>query len=281
MRDDIDGLAMNVARIKGICQGLSERMNGDEIITPEALLESEPNIILSRSYSVVDVARIAAGCVGGNSHERVLEAMRLLEAAEEIAKPNPWKNQSDEEDAKADAEYGRWRALVEWARETVKECSSNEGVSRQQILSKVYSYCGRSGNSNAQSKAYMKWATVAAGEWAEISAWRNYVSKHPEKGTQNACTAWRKKWKSRGGEFPANEFLKRFEKPHSNGSAAYFLNEELAVIVLAGDGMGDFTPLLKSWLNPKIQRLLHDPNTGKLVSSSDRKNKGSRKIQQD
>jgi hypothetical protein len=280
MRDDIDSLAMNVARIKGICQGLSERLDWNEFITPEALRESDPNIILSRAYSVVDVARIAAGCGGSSSRDRVLEAMQLLEAAEEIAKPNPWKNQSSEEYAKADAEYNRRREWIELARQFVRESSTKEGVSRSQILSKVYEYCGRTGDANAQNKAYMKWATAAAGEWAEICSWRDYISKHPEKETQSGCTAWRKKWKSRGGGFPADGFLKHFEKPYANGSAAYFLNEESVVNVLAGNGTPEFTPLLKSWLNPKNQRLLHDPTTKEYVAHGDRKNRKTRKNHQ-
>ena len=51
------------------------------------------------------------------------------------------------------------------------------------------------------------------------------------------------------------------------------------MVVLAGNGNVEFTPLLESWLNPKTQRLLHDPRTKEFVRiPGDRKNRKTRKI---
>lgn len=272
IRDDIDSLAMNVAQIKHVCQGLIDRMDVNEFITPEALRETDPNNTLSRTYSVVDVAQIAAGCMGETYQDRVLEAMRLLEAAEEIAKPNPWKNQSSETDAEEDAAYNRFCERTNEAWKIVRECTTKDGVPKMEVLAKVYVWCGRSGKSDAQGKAYTKWADKAVEGLAEISAWRDYISKHPEKQTPIEYAAWRKTWKSRKAKFDTGEFLKQFERPCANGRAAYFLNQEWAVTALAGNGKGDFTALMESWMTPKARRLLHDPVTQKYVAHGDRKN---------
>lgn len=61
-------------------------------ITPEVLLQQHP-ILIWQSYPVEEVAKIAAGCAGGTPQERILEALKLLAAAEEIATWTPWTDQ--------------------------------------------------------------------------------------------------------------------------------------------------------------------------------------------
>ena len=231
----------------------------------------------SSDLSVLDVARIAAGCVGETCRDRVLEAMRLLKAAEEIAKPDLWENPSSVEDAEADAVDNRYIQRRKQAVEIVSESVTSNGVPRKEVLAKVYKLCGRSGDSSAQGKAYMKWASAAEEELAEFRAWCDYVSKNPEKNSPETSVAWWKKWKSTHSKFDGYEFLEHYEKPCAKGSAAYFKSEEMAVTALAGDGTGNFIPLLEYWMNPKGRKLLHDPATKKFVRHGDRKNSPSKK----
>jgi hypothetical protein len=61
-------------------------------ITPEVLRQQHP-IIIWQSYPVEEVAKIAAGCAAGTPQDRILEALKLLAAAEEIAIWTPWTDQ--------------------------------------------------------------------------------------------------------------------------------------------------------------------------------------------
>ncbi len=61
-------------------------------ITPEVLREQHP-IVIWQSYPVEEVAKIAAGCAGRTPQERILEALKLLAAAEDIATWTPWTEQ--------------------------------------------------------------------------------------------------------------------------------------------------------------------------------------------
>lgn len=271
-------LASGIGNVRASTAGIEELLSQRDFITPDSVMVTDPNIILSRAYPLVEVARIAAGCAGSSDQERILNALRLLAAAEGIANPDPWASQSD--NVVADEKYDSMIDLHSKALEIVAACTDGKGTQRNEVLSGVYQWLGRKGSQNAQNKAYMKWADAAAAECAEITAWRDYVSKHPEKHTPESCSAWRKKWRSKRAKFDAGKFLKRLERPSVNGATAYFLDQQAALTALIGDDSGDFTPLLEAWIGPRERDLLRDPETRQFVARGDRKNRATRENHQ-
>lgn len=85
-----DDVLIELIQIRRGLEALLQRGGGRFSITPENAL---PHVILWQSYPVEDVARIAASCAGQSHQERIIEALKLLEAAERIANPDLWEDQ--------------------------------------------------------------------------------------------------------------------------------------------------------------------------------------------
>jgi hypothetical protein len=268
---DLHALLRLAGEISKTVEAIAEGPPARLFITPEVALPC----VMQQAYSVEDVARIAAGCVG-SPRERVMEAMRLLEAAEELASPILCADQSCDADEAADKAEEERLLLREAAQEIVRLATDAKGVSRSDVLRLAYNWCGRPGGENAQRKAYRTWASNAGNESAEIAAWQGYIEDHPSKLTPEGSKEWRKRWKSSSGRECDAGFLERYELPYEKGAAVYFRNEDAAIEILVGGDVEEFTPLLRAWTDPKQRMMVRDPNTGKAVSRSDRRNKGTR-----
>lgn len=252
------------------------------IITPENAL---PHVVLWQTYSVEEVARIAAACAGKSQQERIIAALKLLEAVENFANPYaPWLDQDasrEEGDGLGDLPDNgdKIRLLTEAAEKIIKLATKNGKVSRKAVLQKSYAWAELVGAENAQNQAYTKWAKAAARECAKWTAWDEHVKKHPEDLTPGAGKAWEIKWgKGAGNKVHSHtEFLSHFELPMENGQAACFRNDNAALALLAGNKGRDYTPFLQHLKTLRRRTPLHSKKTGKIVSPSDRENKESRK----
>lgn len=248
-------------------------------VSPESAL---PHVILGQSYRVEVVAGIAASCPGATHRERVLDALALLAAAEDIANPDPWRDQHlmrTAGDGLGDlpTESDRQNDLMKVAREIVAESSEKGDITRKSILARVYAWAGRSGEEDARNKAFLKWSAVAAAECSERSAWEAHVKDHPERKTADHCAKWRKRWKRNWGKAngkPATRhFLEQFEKPLKRGETAILRDSEAAIALLTGDGR--FISFLE-WVSGTRKSPMMRSADGTYVASSDRLNERSR-----
>lgn len=121
-------------------------------ITPEVLLQQHP-IIIWQSYPVEEVAKIAAGCAGGTPQDRILEALKLLSAAEEIAIWTPWTDQHlrrEEGDGLGDIpDFQREQVVFEFeqmAPEFIRHATNEDGqIARKELCKIACAKAGRVG----------------------------------------------------------------------------------------------------------------------------------------
>jgi len=121
-------------------------------ITPEVLLQQHP-ILIGQSYPVEEVGKIAAGCAGGTPQDRILEALKLLAAAEEIANWTPWTDQDsrrEEGDGLGDipdfdAEQVMFE-LEQMAPEIIRQATNGDGqIARKELCKIACAKAGRVG----------------------------------------------------------------------------------------------------------------------------------------
>ncbi len=255
-------------------------------VSPENAL---PHVILEQSYPVEVVATIAAACPGSNHRERVLDALALLAAAEEIANPDPWKDQHlsrNQGDGLGDLpnDSDTQPEIEATARQIIARASKDGVILRKDVLDAVYEWAGRSGEESARNKSFTTWGEAAAADSLEVAAWRDYVGKHPTKRTIEHCKKWRTAWRKKGGKKRASSsgrrFIEQFETPRVKGQAAEFRDSDAALLALAGDESGSFIPFLH-WVKERRRALMLHSSNGEWVSPSDRRNKGSRRTEEE
>jgi hypothetical protein len=150
------------------------RMNSDRLlITPGKAL---PHVVLWQSYSVEDVARIASACAGETHQDRIVDALKLLEAVEKIANPMaPWLDQ----DTVSDDE----RVMDELRRQTpeiIKRATSETGrIDRMELCRIACEKAGRVGKGEKPltddriEKLFHEWLSGAADSHARWEAFRD------------------------------------------------------------------------------------------------------------
>jgi hypothetical protein len=152
-------------------------MNSERfLITPDNAL---PHVVLWQSYSVEDVARIASACAGETHQDRIVEALKLLEAVEKIANPMaPWL----EQDVASDDE----RVMDELRRQTpeiIKGATSETGrIDRMELCRIACEKAGRVGKGGKPltddriEKLFHEWLSVAADSHARWEVFRTIPS---------------------------------------------------------------------------------------------------------
>lgn len=148
-------------------------MNPDRfLITPDNAL---PHVVLWQPYSVEDVARIAASCSGQTHQARIIDALKLLEAAERIANPMaPWLDQ--------DTVSNEERIMDDLRRQTpeiIKQATAATGrIDRMALCKIACEKAGRVGTGEKPltadriEKLFHEWLSVAAENSARWEAFR-------------------------------------------------------------------------------------------------------------
>jgi hypothetical protein len=231
-------------------------------------------IVLRKSYPAEEIARIASSCPGETSKDRIVEAMKLLEAIEKNANPDPWENQHlfrrqgdglgdlpEIGDAggerRADAKF-----LVEW--------STIDGVvPLKTLLALCYDWVGRPGGDSARSKAFATWVkeSIQLQEMRDHRRTLDATAKKPAK-------------KKRGGRNPGEaKRIKFYERIGlaKEGNRLVFACAEAAVQMLADAGQG-YLPFLK-WLHePRRTNPHHESETGHFTGKNNHTERTKRKL---
>jgi hypothetical protein len=231
-------------------------------------------VVLRQSYPVEVVAGIAAACAGGSHRERLIDALRLLEEAEEMAAPDPWKNQySDMPPIDCSGEERRLAAkqIIELATEAGR-------IRRKDVLKHAYEWAKLAGAEDAQGEAYGKWAASAMAECAMWEAWDRHIQKHPEQLTPEDSRVWEAKWKKRWPKKGTSHaaFTRRFEMESKSGQSIYFRDRNAAFAVLAGYEHRMFTPLLEYLTTKRQNEPMQARDTKQFVSPTDRETERTR-----
>jgi hypothetical protein len=189
-------------------------------ITPET---AHPHAILWQSYSIEHVAQIAASIIGGTYHDRVTEALKLLEAAEKIAKPDPWEDQHllrCEGDGLGDMpeETDPGGRRFEIARNLVAMVTAKDGrVPLKDLLAKCYEWDNREVTDSARRKAFAAWAMEAA----QFEHWQIHTRNNPLELCAEGFERWKRHLKPPKPD--TTSLLSRFGLTTKKGKTGVFL----------------------------------------------------------
>ncbi|KAB2637838.1 MAG: hypothetical protein DVB26_09045 [Verrucomicrobia bacterium] len=177
LQEQLDILTMNVAKIKHCLQAGRDEQERREFITPEAVLLPY-GLFLRRPYGIAEVAGIAAGCAGANPRERILGALELLAAAEEIAHPDPRADrQLGLDDGQATLD------LEQEAAEIISEATNPTGkIGRVALCQSAFKLSGRRDGggkgTEASEECFLDWVKDASDSYTRWKLFRQIENKH-------------------------------------------------------------------------------------------------------
>lgn len=167
-----DDLVTELAQIRHILDGRLEHDRNRLLVTPEIAC---PHANLSQPYSVEDVARIAAGCAGETHQDRIIDALRLLAAAENIANPMaPWLDQDSASDDEQAMDVLR-RQVSEIIKQATTKAGGIDRVKLCKIACLKAGRVGKSGNllsDDRVEKLFHEWLADAADSHARWEVFR-------------------------------------------------------------------------------------------------------------
>lgn len=183
LREELDGLSLNVAEIKQFCESASIRQGRRELIAPEDVLPH--GLFLRRPYAVEEVARIAAGCAGETPHDRIQAALELLAAAEDIANPNPHENQHlsrREDDGLGDVpDLDAEKVMFDLEQQVtgIIEKATNEAgkIDRMELCKNACAKAGREVSDDRTEKLFHEWLSEAADDYGRWGTFLQIMSE--------------------------------------------------------------------------------------------------------
>jgi hypothetical protein len=175
----------------------------NDTITPDDA--ERHGVILSNPYPVLDVARIAAGCSGRNHRERVIRALRLLGAAEELTDPWSFQYAPTKEDFAA-------LELERMAADIIAKATKDGRVLRRALCEEACLAAGLEVSNDTSDKRFKEWLADAAESQARWTVARELLDQeHPIDQLDAAVDSRRKKASGKQRAAEAKSFQQGFE----------------------------------------------------------------------
>lgn len=230
----------------------------NDIITAEAA--EMHGLAMFNDYSVLDVARIAASCPGRTHKDRVIDALRLLAAAEELA--DPWSHQYAKTDA--DRKHQRKAELIE---ELLASCTDEKGwINRRKLCLAAGKRITGATSPDTADRNHDRWLLAASEEYHRWKlAMKFYESESDSDAVMKKVDAARSKITEKRRKVEVQELEEHFET--TIGQEVFFREGGLARCFLQGEvpKFKGFIDMLESKPTPKqtTKKAPRDATTGR------------------